>query len=313
MKTLKFTQSVSLFSLFVSISISGFSANINTATILSSSASASCADYKVVGICYWLFCTQFGCKVRTSTKVHHFIPELVISSYNHDKQSPWTEMAFLNKGAKGGAYRSPTQKYSQLTFKNAEAIGHPGGLFLNMISSMGYSCKSQTTPYLPYFLSALDYFAWNHGMPEMFYPEALTPGMREVRKGGDLWGNIYPRSGFVTQNHDYKAAAITVQRTADVITRDGQLHVYVPVNAKQRDGYWPPKPVQEGNKRNHKWQMLSPKMETSCSIFPDGSTTDTYSHKLSEQENYSWALWRPYSCCKRRGQKFLGSVDWGNY
>ena len=33
---------------------------ISTAQIMASSASPQCADYKVVGICYWLFCTNFG-------------------------------------------------------------------------------------------------------------------------------------------------------------------------------------------------------------------------------------------------------------
>lgn len=26
-------------------------------------------------------------------------------------------------------------------------------------------------------------------------------------------------------------------------------------------------------------------------------------------DNYAWALWQPYSCCKRRGQTFLSSTD----
>ncbi|HCF4369869.1 TPA: TIGR03756 family integrating conjugative element protein, partial [Pseudomonas aeruginosa] len=25
--------------------------------------------------------------------------------------------------------------------------------------------------------------------------------------------------------------------------------------------------------------------------------------------DYAWALWRPYSCCQRKGQIFLGSTD----
>ena len=55
--------------------------NINTATIMASSASPSCLEYKVVGTCFWLFCTYFGCKVRTSIKVRHFLPEMVVSAY----------------------------------------------------------------------------------------------------------------------------------------------------------------------------------------------------------------------------------------
>lgn len=302
-----------LVSSFLTGSVLGFpqsaSAEINTATILASSASPSCADYKIVGICYWLFCTPFGCSIRTSTKVHHYIPEMVVSAYNHDNQSPWTEMKWLNQGIKGGANASPAQKYTQFTFKNAEAIGHPGGLFLNMIGSYGYSCESQTNAYQPYFLSSLDFLAWRMGMPEMFYPEALVPGMREVRANGDLWGNIYPRSGSVTQTHDYKAAAVIAQRVADVVSRNGQAHIYIPARRNNEPGKWYPGDVEEGNKKTHKWQMLSPKMSTSCAVFPDGGPLDAYSDKLSTQGNYSWTLWRPYSCCKRRGQTFLGSVD----
>ncbi|HBP1008256.1 TPA: TIGR03756 family integrating conjugative element protein, partial [Pseudomonas aeruginosa] len=29
----------------------------------------------------------------------------------------------------------------------------------------------------------------------------------------------------------------------------------------------------------------------------------------AQQGDYAWALWRPYACCERRGQVFLGSVD----
>ena len=28
---------------------------------------------------------------------------------------------------------------------------------------------------------------------------------------------------------------------------------------------------------------------------------------------YVWTLWRPYQCCRRRGQVFLYSIDWIEY
>lgn len=285
-------------------------ASINTATILSSTASPSCADYQVVGICYWLKCTYFSCNVRTSTKVSHFIPEMVVSVYNNKNQSPWTEMKLINKSSKGGHYQTPHKNYSQFVFKNAEAFGHPGGLVFQMIGSLGYTCESQTTAYQPYFLSGLDFFAWRFGMPEMFYPEAITPGMREVRANGDLWGNIFPRSGSLTQTHDYKASAVIAQRVADIVSRSGQLHLYIPAARHGSEGKWYPKEVKEGNKKTHRWQMLSPKLSQSCAIFPDGNAASAYGDKVSVPESYSWALWRPYACCKRRGQKFLGNTDW---
>lgn len=47
---------------------------LNTATIVSSALSPDCLEYRVVGICYWLFCTWTGCTVRTSVKVRHYVP-----------------------------------------------------------------------------------------------------------------------------------------------------------------------------------------------------------------------------------------------
>ncbi|WP_181943746.1 TraU family protein, partial [Klebsiella pneumoniae] len=120
-----------------------------------------------------------------------------------------------------------------------------------------YSCKGAATAWQPYFLSNLDALMWRTGLPESVYPEALTPGRREIgaTTAGNMWGNVYPRSGFVTQTDDYKAAAVTAQRAADIITRPGQIHVYRTLKANASAGYWPPDPVTENTgTRNHKWQ-----------------------------------------------------------
>lgn len=283
--------------------------SLNTASIMASSASTSCLDYKVVGTCFWLFCTKFGCKIRTSTKIKHYIPEVVVSSYNHQAQNPWVEMNFLSNGVKGGDYQSPHKDYTQATFKNVDVIGHPQGAISQMLNSTGYYCKSQTTPFVPYYLSGLDFLAWRFGVPEMVYPEALIPGIREIRANGDTWGNIYPRAGTVTQVHDYKASAVTAHRVADVVTNTFQPHVYIPIAKKdnQSNGEWFPPPVKEGDAKTHKWQQLHPVTSQSCAIFPDNPPS-----MLSENGSYAWALWRPYKCCKKRGQTFLYSIDWSN-
>ena len=283
--------------------------SLNTASIMASSASTSCLDYKVIGTCFWLFCTKFGCKIRTSTKIKHYIPEVVVSSYNHQAQNPWMEMNFLSNGVKGGDYQSPRKDYTQATFKNVDVIGHPQGAISQMLNSTGYYCKSQTTPFVPYYLSGLDFLAWRFGVPEMVYPEALIPGMREIRANGDTWGNIYPRAGTVTQVHDYKASAVTAHRVADVVTNTFQPHVYIPIAKKdnQSNGEWFPPPLKEGDVKTHKWQQLHPVTSQSCAIFPDNPPS-----MLSENGSYAWALWRPYKCCKKRGQTFLYSIDWSN-
>src|SRR3546814_8710856 len=60
---------------------------LNTATIVGSVASPDCLEYRVVGICYWLYCTWTGCAVRTSIKVRHYIPDAVVSSYRSEEHT----------------------------------------------------------------------------------------------------------------------------------------------------------------------------------------------------------------------------------
>ena len=83
-------------SLAITFSLSfSTSAAINSAAIITSSLSPTCLEYQVVGICYWLLCTNFGCKVRTSAKVRHYVPDAVVSAYSSTGMNPWVEMSPL--------------------------------------------------------------------------------------------------------------------------------------------------------------------------------------------------------------------------
>jgi integrating conjugative element protein (TIGR03756 family) len=283
---------------------------LDTGSITSSVLSPNCLAYRVVGICYWLLCTPFGCTVKTSTKVRHFLPELVVSSYATTGNNPWTEMAPLSSpisGAEGGGnlITPNTQRNNLPRFKNVDGIGHPGGWAATQLASQsGYACASGATALMPYYLSTLDSLAWRHGIPESFYPESLMLGIREIGRqaSGNMWGNVYPRQGFLVQPDDFKAAAVMAQRAGDVITRNGQPHVYLPLTPAKGDGYWPPGPIVENDASTHKWQLLYPQVQSICAIFPSDPVQ-------SADGGYAWSLWRPYSCCKREGQTFLFSID----
>jgi integrating conjugative element protein (TIGR03756 family) len=242
----------------------GPSMALDTVSITSSVLSPNCLEYRVVGICFWLLCTPFGCTVKTSTKVRHFIPELVVSSYATTGNNPWTEMTTLSapiSGAEGGGNLiTPNARRDNLPrFKNVDGIGHPGGWVATQLASQsGYACASGATALMPYYLSTLDSLAWRHGIPESFYPESLMPGIREIGRqvSGNMWGNVYPRQGFLVQPDDFKAAAVMAQRAGDVITHNWQPHVYLPLTPAKRDGYWPPGPIVENDASTHKWQLL---------------------------------------------------------
>ncbi|CCG36499.1 conserved hypothetical protein [Xanthomonas citri pv. mangiferaeindicae LMG 941] len=285
---------------------------INTATIVSSALSPDCLEYRVVGICYWLYCTYGGCTVRTSVKVRHYIPDAVVSSYSNTGENPWTEvraMSMPNATAQAGGDGTTNHdnENNLAKFKNADVIGHPAGaVFGHFAAASGYTCEGAGTAFMPYLLSTLDTVAWRYNVPELVYPEALAPGMREIgaRTTADLWGNIYPRGGLLHQTDDYNAGAVVAQRAGDVVTRRGQIHVYQPLLANSRDGYWPAGALVEGDASTGKWQELTPTLSRSCAVFPHSNT-----RVQAQQGDYAWALWRPYSCCQRRGQTFLGSTD----
>lgn len=302
------------------ITTPGTQATLNTLSIIESSLSPSCISWRVNGICYWLKCTLFGCTVLTSIRVSHFLPEAVVSVYNKPGDNPWTEMNLVS-GTLGGiesaitsglsgvtagggneTQKTPGKRRASLLFKYADAIGHPAAFTINN-SIAGFSCENAAIPLMPYFLSTLDSLGWRTGIPESFYPEALVPGKRELGStfSGNMVSPIYPRSGFVNQVDDAKAAAVVAQRVADIITRTGQIHVYLPLHRTKSDGDWTPEPVEEDTgEKNHKWQSLYPSQSKSCGVFPELKPS------VDKAGAAVWALWQPYSCCKRRGQTFLG-------
>ncbi|CAB5671207.1 integrating conjugative element protein, PFL_4710 family [Delftia tsuruhatensis] len=288
---------------------------LSTATLVASTASTDCLEYRVTGLCYWLQCTPFGCKVRTSVKVRHYVPDAVVSSYATTGANPWVEvraMSLPNPSALGGNDGTTNQpsENTLAKFKNADVIGHPGGAaFSQFASASGFACQGAGTAFMPYLLSTLDTLAWRYNVPELLYPEALVPGMREIGARGslNLWGAVYPRGGFLHQVDDHKAAAVVAQRAGDIVTRRGQVHVYQPLLASPRPGYWPAGELKESAAATGKWQELTPRLSTSCAVFPNSGA-----RLQAQQGDYAWALWRPYSCCQRRGQTFLGSTDFNN-
>lgn len=210
------------------------------------------------------------------------------------------------------------------------AIGVPGfSLAIDYLL-----CPSETTSFFPYYLSQLDAVGWRFAVPEMFYPQALVPGLDEI---GNFpwytWGSLYPRAGSLSTKNIDQAGAVFAQRAANIATKSGQPHVYVHAAGPVADSF--------GAQLNGgtKWQMLSPRKETTCAVF--GTTPDYpagYDNVLANtltkvtqvatglgnlgsggvsgldentQGNFSWALWRHYNCCSGSGKHYAGNLSDG--
>lgn len=309
-------------------------------TLYGQSNSQMCAVYRpFIGICYWLVCTPYGCTKEKSIKSGTFTPDVVVSAYNALADNPWdsarrsmkgineagADAAFSEEGVTpntcNGGVRSemgvpgrPDQEnpgHENLIFKAVDVIGHP--------AADEQQCPSEAEAYEPYFLSGLDSLGWRWSVPEVVYPQSIIPGVREI---GDWplnsWGAVYPRSGWVIQSEDPKAGAVTAQRAGDIVTREGQPHVYDELTsggtfyADNKLVWRPDDPLKEGDYRTGWWQQILPEALPSCEVFGENDTHELQSwadEKVTTDGDYAWTLWRPYRCCEIKGDVYLGSLD----
>ena len=72
----------------------GQASTIATPSIVAQTTNAAlaCMQWLPIGTCFWLRCNLSGCDVRTSLKVGHYNPDLVVSTYNTLGENPWTEI-----------------------------------------------------------------------------------------------------------------------------------------------------------------------------------------------------------------------------
>ena len=289
---------------------------VTSADILAASADFDCLDYRIAGGCVWLRCGIGGCSTRASVKYRHYVPDAVVTAYPSARRSPWTEMRSLDGTADGGTYAkgAGSRAATGLRFKLAQAVGSPGIAWIEALDPGTTVCKPAATPFAPYYVANADPM-WRS--PGLQAPLTLRHALRSVREPGPLgsmWGALYPRTGFVQQSHDYKAGAVAAQRVADIVTRRSQPHVYRPLLGDSGGGQWPPGAVVEGDPDTHKWQLLAPRTG-SCSVFAGSAApllgaVDPLGRNVSASGAYAWNLWRPYRCCKRRGQWLIS--HWGN-
>ncbi len=330
---------------FIVVAVLGLPGMAHTGTITTpqivartTSATLSCMRWMPIGACFWLHCSWHGCSVRTSIKVGHYNPDLVVSTYNELGGNPWAEirvtLGLAQKTAANGLLGAllpvpidsagnrtegtSARDHKNLVYRETDAIGHPLSSLSGIVAGLGLLCPSQTTAFFPYFQSGLDAVSWRQEVPEIFYPASLLPGLREVGTWPlQTWGSVFPRTGWTTQSEEPKAAALNAQRAGDIVTRTGQPHVYVPVTGSSGAmKVWPPGPLVEKDRTTGTWQMLLPRPESTCNVFGTddlASLTGWGGGRVDPEGDYAWKLWRPYKCCQRRGQWFLFSIDWTSY
>jgi integrating conjugative element protein (TIGR03756 family) len=302
---------------------------INTVNVVADTVQgmSSCMHYKIVGLCFWLKCSTFECHVETTLKLDQYLPDAVVSVYTKPTSNPWwyakhiADPAFYLAGKAEinhtthlhmgfGDEHSNTQRDINNKFHEVDIIGNPALAFLNGYDVM---LASAATPYVPYYSSLLDAYAWRFPALEQFYPGSLIPGLHEV--GTFIlhdWGPVYPRNGYVNQPDDAKAAAVDALRASTIVTSIGQPHLYMPLS-NSCGVHCSANPVKE-NSKLAQYQMIYPKAENQCTVFGGSDITSAQPWEtdasVKGHDRYVWILWRHYhGCVQAHGAKYLGSIN----
>lgn len=319
---------------------------ITTADIVSRSMSIECLEWKISGVCIWLKCSIFGCSIVTTPKISHRLPDLTVSSYPQSTDTPWIEMKSIfgpdrNQAVSSysGGNISGVGNYllqqESLRFNEVDVIGNPAAHKLNFGR---FLCQSTSKPLHPYFVSLFDHVAWRSGLPDGERMEATTPGIREIGNWPHhTWGSVYPRSGFVFQNHAGKAAAVSSQRAVDVVLGDNTGHVSNVISqhrfnivsrgdidagnasdCSRSGGRWSDRQstcraqswyqwLPQSDENNDRWQMILPTESKSCETFGE---VEFWPHDtLAHDGKYIWNYWAKYKCCIKAGGVLLSEID----
>ena len=259
-----------------------------------------CIDWRVSGVCFWLNCGLTGCSIKSSVRVSHNIPDVLIAAYNGD--SPIEGRNLIGQATDGAVAAAGT---TTANFKNLDVIGNPAvSVFTSLWQTTGLWCDSEANPWQPYYLSSMGNrwpgVSWNTN-----YVEQIS-GIVERSRISDF-GRLYPRCGWSIQSDDVKAAALSAVRGAHIVTRSNQSHIYQELNGSCGNRCWGPGEYDPQHSGTGKFQMLYPKAERFSEDL-NSTKSDWSQGKYNDRKKYVWAMWRPYSCCQPVG-KFLYSVN----
>ncbi len=288
---------------------------------------SQCMHYKIIGMCFWLECDGPYCHVQPTLKLDHYLPDAVVSVYTKPTNNPWL---YANKTIDPAAFVAGKAELENMTdehvgfgdehdnsnrdinnkFHEVDIIGNPA-LFL--LSGKEFTLPSAATPYVPYYTSLLDTYAWRFPALERFYTGSLIPGIHDV---GTVvihdWGPVYPRNGYVNQPDSAKAAAVIALRASTIITEIGQPHLYHGLS-NSCGAHCTAYPVKE-NSPNALYQLIYPKVENQCVVFGKNDITSLRPWETDAttkgSNRYLWVLWRHYHGCVPGDGKYFWSIDW---
>ncbi|HIF9337794.1 TraU family protein [Photobacterium damselae] len=226
-------------------------------------------------------------------------------------------------------------------FHEVQVIGNPlitlhdqtiGSIF----SALGGYCDSGAIPMYPY-LHSLNDPEWRAGILETaasaygqaanFFSDEKFYVRDHSTAATSMWGNIYPRTGVTENPSPFIGASIAALRAGILVTTRDHFGASWSKGLEGSGLHVIPKKMTAYSNNNVKsytdqtvtmdrghWKVLLPKTYkgAQCTTMPfAGISTNTgVNEPESESRNYVFQLWRKYKCCKRKGQYFLGKIQW---
>ena len=305
---------------------------INSTEILTSEiveatirGSSECVDWELIGTCFWLHCDLTSCSVRTSPKVSHFLPDLVVTVQSEPARQAWREMRTLlhriqEQAIKTGlriesshpagygnvSANSSNSSRIALRYFESDVFGHPQP-DVPLLDDFEFTCRAVTRPLRPYYQSAVDIIGWRNPSFDLIRPASSIPGRLEIGNWPlNSWGSIYPRTGWVKHTDLAMAAAVVAQRAAFIATGNDALRPHTRVSTGRRTNQAPGR-IDTNIAFKGKWQLVHPVIQENCSVF--GTNQSPLRGSLREDHHLVWNLWRGYKCCRRAGQFFIEDVE----
>ena len=289
-------------------------------------ATPNCLDWQLTGLCFWKKCDLLGCTVSTSPKVSHFVPDLLVSVYSsHDHypihghqwetepsrkavSSDLKHRVFNSPLGLGTGHVSNQQRGSSkrnLRFFEATIVGHPGIEFVPQSDLL--LCPPITEANRTYYESVVDAYRWRFDVSSSFTSEPPSHKHNKIGNPDQTWGYVYPRSGFIHQPSPPKAAAVIAHRACDIVLNDSAGHISQSLN-RSHPHIWTPDHINADIKSTGIWQMISPVVDSDCTLFQD--TSEDWDHyRMDSSQSFVWNLWRRYTCCLRQPGKLVDHVD----
>lgn len=140
-------------------------------------------------------------------------------------------------------------------------------------------CPNDVKYFYPYYLSGPDALFWRSGWPITDLTKSLTMlnplSSDRVGVGLEIWGHLYPRHGFLNNEHPGHVAPVIAARGADLVA-DSSVSLRPKLTSVYARG---------------DWQSLSPHPTAYCE-----SNIATLPTPTDSQGGYAYNIWPKFSC-----------------